>query len=89
MPVQTERYARQVLGGNRDPRLRNFWPGRVRGAYLDLALALAKMGRADEAGQLGIQALADCAQAIGAASAALNSSGIRAIALAGTTIASA
>jgi hypothetical protein len=60
MAAQTEKYASQVIGHNDDPRLRNFWPGRVRGAYLDLALALAKEGRIDEAGQLGTQALEDC-----------------------------
>lgn len=60
MAAQTEKYARQVIGRNDDPRRRNFWPGRVRGAYLDLALALAKEGRIDEAGQLGTQALDDC-----------------------------
>jgi transcriptional regulator with XRE-family HTH domain len=60
MAAQTEKYARQVMGRNDDPRLRNFWPGRVRGAYLDLALALAKEGRIDEAGHLGTQALDDC-----------------------------
>jgi tetratricopeptide (TPR) repeat protein len=60
MATRTETYARQVIGRNDNPRLRNFWPGRVRGAYLDLALALAKEGRTDEAGHLGTQALDDC-----------------------------
>jgi transcriptional regulator with XRE-family HTH domain len=60
MSAQTERYARQVIGQNDDPRRANFWPGRVRGAYLDLALALAKEGRLDEASELGVQALDDC-----------------------------
>lgn len=60
MATRTEQYARQVIGRNDDPRRRNFWPGRVRGAYLDLALALAKEGRIDEAGHLGTEALEDC-----------------------------
>jgi hypothetical protein len=60
MPAQTERYARQVIGQNDDPRRRNFWPGRVRGAYLDLGLAIGKAGRLDEAAEMGLQALTDC-----------------------------
>lgn len=60
MEAQTEKYLGQVIGGNDDPRRRNFWPGRVRGVYLDLALALAKEGRIAEASQLDSQALEDC-----------------------------
>jgi hypothetical protein len=50
MAKRTENYALQVIEANRDPRRPNFWPGRVRGAHLDLGLVLAKQGRPDEAG---------------------------------------
>lgn len=50
MAKRTENYALQVIEANRDPRRPNFWPGRVRGALLDLGLVLAKQGRPDEAG---------------------------------------
>jgi len=53
----TENYALQVIEANRDPRRPNFWPGRVRGAHLDLGLALAKQGRPDEAAYVGSQGL--------------------------------
>jgi hypothetical protein len=35
MAKNTEKYALQVMEGNKDPRRPNFWPGRVRGAHLD------------------------------------------------------
>jgi tetratricopeptide (TPR) repeat protein len=57
MAKSTEKYALQVIEGNKDPRRPNFWPGRVRGAHLDLGLALAKQGRADEAAHEGLEAL--------------------------------
>jgi tetratricopeptide (TPR) repeat protein len=57
MATSTEKYALQVMETNKDPRRPNFWPGRVRGAHLDLGLALAKQGRADEAAHEGLEAL--------------------------------
>lgn len=57
MAKNTENYARQVIEANKDPRRPNFWPGRVRGAHLDLGLVLAKQGRPDEAGHLGLEGL--------------------------------
>ena len=56
---KTEKYAEQVIHNNQDPRRPNYWPGRVRGAHLDLALALAKHGRYDEAATEGLHAFAD------------------------------
>jgi tetratricopeptide (TPR) repeat protein len=61
MPKNTQRYASQVIEVNRDPRRPNFWPGRVKGAHLDLGLALAKRNRPDEASHEGLQALRDYA----------------------------
>ena len=51
--------ADEVIRNNQDPSRPNFWPGRVRGAHLDLGLALAKQGHADEAAAEGLLALAD------------------------------
>jgi transcriptional regulator with XRE-family HTH domain len=59
MPKQTDQYADEVIRNNHDPSRPNFWPGRVRGAHLDLGLALAKQGHADEAAAEGLLALAD------------------------------
>jgi hypothetical protein len=59
MPKETGKYADEVIRNNQDPSRPNFWPGRVRGAHLDLGLALAKQGHADEAAAEGLLALAD------------------------------
>jgi tetratricopeptide (TPR) repeat protein len=57
MAKSAEKYALQVMESSNDPRRPNFWPGRVRGAHLDLGLALAKQGRPDEAAHEGLEAL--------------------------------
>jgi hypothetical protein len=57
MPRTTEKYARESIEAFSHAGRPNWWPGRVAGSGLDLALALVQQNRVDEAAAAGNQAL--------------------------------
>jgi transcriptional regulator with XRE-family HTH domain len=57
MPELAERHLRQLIAAVGDPDGPNYWPMRLNSAHVDLGLALAQQGHADEAGAEGVLAM--------------------------------